>query len=379
MTAPAGITRTPTLFLPVLAAAFVHISIGALYLAPYHGDASVMVCAPQVWLGQGPLEQVHKTIGTNGFDGTYYYVIAQNPLHPQEDFIDAPCYRRVRIFYPAAAWLLSGGGDAIRLLWVMPLLNLLATCGLAWLGARFALNHARSAWWGLLLPIAVNAIMPGLRNMTDPWSAMAVMGLLAAWILRWPVAVLAVWGIIAVLTREQNLAIVMVVSLGALLERDWKRFTATLLVAVAALSWIAVLWASYGHPPRAADTVDGPLAGMWYGWTHLGINGLGQPRNPLPHLVRMSLLTAQAICCLRIAICGPRFVGLVALAAVGLITIAGAALFTDPSNYLRVLNWAPMAIWIWAVQTGRRWPVVLLAPALLWPLLEVRHVWLLVG
>ncbi len=371
--------RRVSVFLPVFAAGLFHFAIAALYLAPFHGDASVLVCAPQRWLGQGPLERVHNTIGSDGFDGTFYYVIAQNPLQPQEEYIDSPCYRRARIFYPAAAWLLSGGGDALRLLWVMPLLNLLATCGLAWLGAKFATHYGRSAWWGFLLPIAVNAIQPSLRNMTDPLSAMTVMGVLCAWMLRWPAVHLALWGMMAVLTREQNLAVVLVAGFGSLLDRDWRRVAASSAVVAIATIWIGFLWAVYGHPPRAADTVDPPLAGLWYGWTHLDVNGHGQPRNPYPHLVRMTLLTAQTLCCLRIALCGPRAVGLMSVAAAGLVVVAGEALFNDPSNYLRVLNWVAMAVWIWAVQTGRRWPILLLAPAVIWPLLEVRFVWSIAG
>lgn len=372
-------SKAQSLMRPVLAAMIFHLIIVGLYLAAFRGDISVLVCAPQNWLGKEPFERVRTTAGTAGFDGAYYYVIAQNPLHPNEAFLDAPCYRRVRIFYPLVAWALSAGGNHALLLWVMPLLNLLAVGGLAWIGASFARHHGRTVWWGWLLPIAANAILPGLRDLTDPWSALGVVGVLAAWLQRWPVAYLAIWGCIAVLTREQNLAIVAIVAGFSLFERDWRRVAAAVAPIALESIWIGTLYANYGHLPRAADTLDLPLAGLGYGWTHLGVTGHGQPRNPLPHILRMNLLTAQVLICFRIAFWGPRGVNIFALAAACLASVAGQALFTDPSNYLRVLNWAAIALWIWAVQTDRRWPITLLATAAVWPLLEIIHVWKMHG
>jgi hypothetical protein len=364
---------------PVLAAACIHIALVGFYLIPFHGDVGVMVCAPKHWLGQGPLEKVHTTVGTDGFDGTYYYIIAQNPLHPQDDFIDLPCYRRARIFYPMASWLLSGGGDPSGLLWVMPLLNLLATCGLAWLGARFAYAHGRSAWWGFLLPLAVNAVMPGLRNLTDSWSAFATMGVMIAWFLRWSSLSLAGWAIMAALTREQNLAIVAALGLAAIMERDWRRVAALGTAVLIAAGWLAYLWAHYGHPPRAPTGLDLPFTGIWYGWTHLGVNDIGQARNPYPHLIRFTILTIQTALCLAIAVRDRRALGLLALVAASLVLVACQPLYVDRWNYPRVLNWTAMVIWLWAVQSGRRWPVVLLAPTALWPIAEVAYIWTIVG
>jgi hypothetical protein len=74
--------------------------------------------------------------------------------------------RHLRILYPLVGWLLSGG-DALRLLWVLPAINLGAIAALAAVGALLALRSGLSSWWGFLLPIAVNAGLPALRDLTD--------------------------------------------------------------------------------------------------------------------------------------------------------------------------------------------------------------------
>jgi hypothetical protein len=62
---------------------------------------------------------------------------------------------------------------------------------------------------------------------------------------------------------------------------------------------------------------------------------------------------------------------LVTLAGVCLTIVGGIAIFEDHWSYTRVLNWLPLGIWLYAVQDSKRWPILLLAPAGLWPLAEV--------
>src|SRR5207244_3002432 len=140
-------------------------------------DLSALVCVSPERVGRWPYESIRVGLGTDGFDGQFYYALARDPWHRHDYPLDIPAYRHARILYPALAWLLSGGGDPGRLLWAMPAINLLAAAGLAWLGAGLALRHGRSAWWGFLLPLVVNVGMPALRDLTDPLAALTACGL----------------------------------------------------------------------------------------------------------------------------------------------------------------------------------------------------------
>ncbi len=172
---------------PVALALAVHALLLAAYVAAFRGDVSALVCASSDRVGRAPFEAVHTGFGKGGFDGQFYYVIAQDPWRRQSAVIDDPPYRHQRLLYPMLAWALSGGGDPRLLLWILPALNLGFVGVLTWLGARTARYHGRSEWWRLLLPLAVNAGMPLLRDLTDPLAVCAVAGLLTAWLLGWRV------------------------------------------------------------------------------------------------------------------------------------------------------------------------------------------------
>jgi hypothetical protein len=358
---------------PVVAAGLLHLLLLVTYLIPFRGDLSALVCAPHQEIGKPPYSAVTVGFPTHGYDGCYYYVIAQNPFEPQVEYLDNVSMRRARLLYPLACWLLSGG-DGQRLLWVMPLLNLIATLGTTWLGARFALQYRRSAWWGLLLPIGVNVLLPSWRNLTDPLATMAIVGLLVTWRLQWPIWTLLGWGIASVLSREQNIAIVFLVFGEALLDRDRRRSAAMAIAVTAGLAWVLILRSMYGMLPSAPQNLSPPFVGIWYGWTHVG-SGLQGPRNPIPHSVRMFVLSCQTLLCLTILPRGFRTAGLLGLGAAALVFVGGIALFEDAWSYMRVLNWVPLAVWMWTIESGRRWPVWLLLPAVLWPCIELAKWW----
>ncbi|MCE9532146.1 MAG: hypothetical protein K8T89_13640 [Planctomycetes bacterium] len=357
---------------PVIVAGLFHCLIIQLYLMTMGGDHSALVCASEERIGQGPLHAIHRGFKHPGHDGAYYYIIAQNPFSPEQDFIDVPCYRRTRFFYPAISWLLSGGGDAVRLLWVMPLLNLTATLGLAWFGVLFAVQYRRSHWWGLVLPIAMNVIPSSMRNLTDPLSALAAVGLLSSWIMRWPVWLTIGWGIAAVLSREQNLAIVGVLLAATLIAKDYGRFAGLLTVCAIEAGWIGVLYSIYGQLPKNPEAITLPFRGIIHGWTHLGEILQGH-RDYVRPLIFLSIMTAQMVVCSIAFFRGDRLIRCLALAAVGLALVAGPAVYFDRFDYSRVLNWVPMVVWLWTVQSNRRWPIFVLAPGVLYPLLGIKY------
>src|SRR5689334_9259721 len=140
---------------PCLVAAGFHAALLAAYVAAFGGDPSALVCAARERLGRPPYECLRTGFDRNGYDGQFYYALARAPWRRHGSDIDAPAVRHARILYPALSWLFSGG-DARLLVWVMPAVNLLAIAALAGLGAAVACRHGLGAWWGALLPLAVN-------------------------------------------------------------------------------------------------------------------------------------------------------------------------------------------------------------------------------
>jgi hypothetical protein len=390
---------------PIIVAAMFHVAVLAAYVAAFHGDLSSLVCVARERLGQTPYEHIHTGFERNGYDGQFYYALARAPWSRHGLDIDAPAIRQARILYPAVSWLLSAG-DAHRLLWVMPLVNVLAIAALAALGALVARGHGLSPWWGALLPFAVNAAMPALRNLTDVLSTLTVAALLVAWLRRWPWWMLALCAAGALFSREQNVVVVLLVlafAVGQAFQPDFAVGQAfqpdsrnkkvrlesltyerakPLLISglVAALLiwsiWLCVLRVLYGSWSLlpAGGNMGPPLAGMFYRWTHLAAESRGFA---IFHLVCMLTLTLQlglALWLLRTP--GDRLIQLVALAGAGLAIVGGMALYDDNWSYTRVFAWLPLGVWLGCVQARWRWPLVALSAPCVLPLAVLVRVWL---
>jgi hypothetical protein len=360
---------------PLLAAALFHIALMGLYVGAYHGDMSALVCGSIDEIGRWPYEDIRVGFPPRGFDGKIYYVLARNPWRLyDESIILLPAYRHGRILYPGLAWALSGGGDPERLFWVLPAINLAAIIGLAWLGARLAVHFARSPWWGVLLPVVLNTGMCALRDLTDPLATLTICGVITAWLLRWPAWQLAAWSVAAALSREQNnliLAIVLFEALWAGCRSRAIALTAALLIAV---GWVLTIRAVYGVWPLAPGNVSPPFVGMWYRWTHL--QGLsGALTRPL-HIAGMLLLSVEVILSLALAFFrASRLAVLVALAGAGLALLGGTGIYENGWSYSRVFLWMPLGIWLWSMESRRRWPVFLLTATVFWQLAAVAQVW----
>lgn len=361
-----------TLALPVSAAALLHVGLLFLYLLPTGCDLSALVCVEAGKVRSWPYEAVRIGFPRNGYDGQFYYLIARWPVAPPPAFLDDPGVRHSRILYPGLAWLVSGGGDPERLLWALPLVNVLACAGLALVGTLIALYFGRSPWWGFWLPLVVNAGFASLRNLTDPVATLAVAGLLAAYLLRWPAWSLGLWATAALLAREQNLAIVLLVLGGALWQR--REIILPLLLGLGVwLAWILTLRCWYGVWPFATGTLAWPLRGLahvcttarqqtgltqavcFFGLLHLGVQVLLIAALPL---LRTQTLTVA-----------------VAVAGTVLITAAGPPIYSGPWSLARVFAWVPLALWLGSVESGRRWPILLLLPTLIWPTAAVAQMW----
>jgi hypothetical protein len=356
---------------PMLATLALHAGFMTLYVGKHHWDASILACVGRNRAGEPPYEAVTIAGGPNGYDGQFYYVIARAPWsrHPrQTQGIDNPAARQMRIFYPAVCWLLTGG-HARTLFWVMPAVNLAALTCLAGVGGWAALRFGFSPWWGFALPLAINAGMPALHDLTDTFAMLGLFGLLASWVLRSRAWVIGLWAAIALLSREQNVAIVGLMLVVALVRGRWS--VAISLSAAAALwaIWVGCLWIGYGEWPflPSQGNFAEPFAGMRFRWTHPGGNDYFSRRLAIILMASMLHLTFEiGMAVWMSSRPGNRLVKLAMLAGVLLAFVGGQNIYEDFYSYTRVFVWVPLGIWLGAMQLGRVGPLVLLTPAALW-------------
>lgn len=360
----------------VIATIVLHGTLVAVFLRAYGGDLSALVCAAETRIGKAPYEAIRVGFPSGGYDGQFCYALARAPWKRHGEDIDGSV-RQMRIGYPALCWALSGG-HAQLLLWVMPLVNLAAVAGIAYLGACLALRWRRSAWWGLVLALAVNAGQATLRNLTDPLSTCAVLGLLAAWLTgerNWP---LIVWAALALFSRELNAVIVGIVLLFAMWQRH--RTAALGLAAVLALwfAWIGVLHSWYGTWPfmMGKGPLDWPFASMIDRWSHLGFRAASR-YTPALHILFLSHLTLLVLCALAMLTVHRRVgvLSLTAVAGVLLVAVAGFSVYEDAWSYTRVFVWLPVSVFLLGMEGQYRWPLVVLTPAALFPWIAVIQAW----
>jgi hypothetical protein len=363
--------------LPALAAAVLHVGLLAKQVHRYQGDLSALVCAGRNRAGQFPYERITTAVGAVGYDGQFYYALARSPWGRHQGDIDVPGARQLRIVYPALCWLASQG-DANRLLWVMPAVNLLAITALAGLGAYFAVRHGMSPWWGFLLPLALNPGLAALRNLTDPVSTLALFALLAGWISGARASLVALCAAVALFAREQNAAIVVLLLAAALARK--RRGAAAGLAAVLLLwgAWVGVLSFRYNEWPflPAQGNFARPLEGFLFRWGHLAYPS-GRTGEAVVHLVAMLGLTVQAALAVYLLVRaqrGQRVAVLVALAGAALMAVAGLVIYQDAWGYLRVLVWLPLGLWLAGTQARKGWVLLALTPAIFPTLALVRIV-----
>jgi hypothetical protein len=205
---------------PLVVALVVYLGAVGVQLSRYDGDPTGFVQFGSVAAASiEPPADAHVLAGTIGYDGQFYYVLAESPAidaHVQEVFEPFE-YRVQRIAYPAMAWLLSGGGSESGLPWALLVVNvffaLVATAAaVAWLRAR-----GWSGWLALAVGLTPGVLMTILRDLTDVVGLAAALGALWAWSERreWLTAgALAV----AVLARETMLILAAVLAYDA-----WRR------------------------------------------------------------------------------------------------------------------------------------------------------------
>lgn len=312
----------------------------------------VFLGAAMPWADDPAFAAVTRRATPAGYDGQAYYAIARSPWADHRGRIDAP-FRQTRVLYPLVCFLATAGHPA-ALLWAMPLVNLLAVGGLTWAAAGYARRWGRSGWWGLLLPLALNLLVPATRNLTDVFSCAAVFAVLAGWELRGRAGWLAAAGAAAVLAREQNVVVLAVVAVAAVLTR---RFAGLVVAATGALTlagWVLYLRGLYGEwpVPPAGGNFAPPGVGLrhWLDW---------QSHHGGMRLVRWAyaafLLGLAAVLGWRLwrdrGPTAPTAVGWVGVAMVG---VVGPSITDDYWSYTRTLFLLPLAGWMASVRAGSR-------------------------
>lgn len=362
---------------PVAAAVALHVLLLSVYLAPYRGDLSALVCLGQNRVGTSPYQQITTVPGPFGDDGQYYYSLAQAPFARHGTDIDVAPARQLRILYPTVCWLLSAGGHPYWLFTVMPAVNLIAIAGMAWLGGLLALHYGRSVWWGFLLPLVMNAGGALFHNFTDAISGLAVVGLLTSYLLRWGGWSTVLWAFVAVFSREQNIAIAGIVAGASLWARRWGTAAGIGAVLTLWLAWVLTLWIGYGQAPFFAGSynLSTPFTGLIYRWTHLGFDLVRYSRRlAVIHGVSIAHFSLLLMLAVYIVYRCPRsVVAPVLCLGVCLALVGGWSLYNGFGNYTRVFVWVPLGVFLMALPMQQRWPLWFLSIAAAWPVVSALH------
>jgi hypothetical protein len=179
----------------------------------------------------------------------------------------------------------------------------------------------------------------------------------------------------AVLSREQNAVIVLIVLLEALSERRRQVAAGMAGALLVWVGWLVTLRLSYGTWPFLSVNTGLPLAGLWFRLTHLA-GVVSGPRAAAIHVLLLLHLLLQIGISLALPLVrAGRPATLVALAGASLAVVAGPSIYENGWSYTRVFVWMPLGIWLWGVQSGRRWPALALAPAGLCPALALVQAW----
>ncbi len=362
---------------PVLAAVLLHAVLLTIYVHRHGDDAAALVCVGENRIGQPPYEAITRSIGSDGYDGQFYYALARNPWKRHTAGIDSPAARHLRLLYPAVCWLFSHGAPRL-LIWIMPLVNLLAIGGLTVLGSMLAMRNGMNAWWGFTLPLAVTVGLPAMRNLTDPVSTCAVCGLVIAWLLGWPCWAVVLWAAAAIFSREQNLAIALLLLGTGLWQGRFRLAAAIGVVILTWLAWVSLLRSVYGTWPflDGGGNFGLPLTGLALRWeqavqvfTDPTRGRFGNAWSTFNLTLELSLVAGLL---LARKSSGP--VTMLLLAGAALTLMAGPAIYEEFWGYARVLVWLPLGVWISAVESRRTWLLFLLGPQMLWSLLAAARV-----
>lgn len=225
-----------------------------------------------------------------GYDGQFYYRLGLDPFSFKEtDYgmtLDNPAYRQQRILYPLLGSILSGGNPKL-LPFAMILVNVVALCALAWIGANFARAFSVHALWGAFLPLQPAFLFSLARNLVEILEVSLLLGSLLLLRRGRPVVATVLLGL-AVVTRETALLVALVALLTYVWQAwrkesekmiRWYYFAVPIAVSILWRGFISHQWGSSAAYSAGKNLLTLPFAGAgsfflematletgWHGW-----------------------------------------------------------------------------------------------------------------
>lgn len=237
-------------------------------LGMHTGDASVFVVAGDRFVDarQSPAGLAIRS-DSDGYDGEFYYRLALDPFTTRATnfgiTLDNAPWRQQRIIYPLLARMLAlgqAGGISAALIAV----NLLALCGIGWLGGAFAQALNCHALSGLVLPLYPGFLFALARDTAEILEvSLALAGMWC--VMRQRAWRAALFFTLAVLTKETALlAVVGVFAAYVLRQRKTIAPQAFMIPAIVLAVWHRYLFNQWGQWPVASGigNLGWPLMGL---------------------------------------------------------------------------------------------------------------------
>jgi hypothetical protein len=171
----------------------------------------------------------------------------------------------------------------------------------------------------------------------------------------------------ALLTREQNAALVGLLVLVAMAQRRPARALSLASVLLLWSGWVTLIWSVYHQKPflTAAGHFTMPFQAFIGSWLQLDDFGFSRMslflRGSMIHWA-IALATGAIVACRHRP--GPYTVAI--WAGLVLAALAGPSIYCDIFSYRRVLVWHTLGLWLCCMAEGRTWPLWLLTVSGVW-------------
>jgi len=272
------------------------------------------------WARPGVLLPGMRPQPGNGYDGQFYFYLAQDPFLTRPDTARSldNTFRVRRIAYPLLGWALSAGRrQAVP--YVLIGINVAAATALVGLAAAEAARRGRRPWWALCLALYAGVWIPVLLALTEPLQ----LALLAAGMTAGSAGLL----LLAALAKATAGVALATEAARAALGRDWPRAARHATAAALLLAWALAVF----------GLVQGPR------FDELGPHFLQPPGAPFRQLLgaparALIELPALLLCLAALArLVRSRDGAALAAAAYAVLALgAGDDTWLDPAAYYRV-------------------------------------------